>query len=320
MRISRPFVLCMGLALGSFALAMPTMAIAGGPDTRPVSWLSPSGGDVLRPDRGGYDWYLGFDAGLTWSMFQNGPLVYYTSNPYNPRHARIGSVDEGNGIGFYLGATADFPVSDALGIMLKLHYHTRAGAFDEATDTREIHQGTSTGLTTILHNQTNWTFNYLGFDVLLRIDLGDTGPYFMIGPSFQGLLSNSAELDQEIVQPDDIYYLEDVNGFDDIVNNYRTSSSTEEVSGLEGFRIDAKAGFGWRVELTRDLQLVPELAFAYPLTKLVDSGFTPESEDAGVLPVWTNDNSVDNTLVTTNNDFNMMTVFFTVGLRWRIGS
>jgi hypothetical protein len=312
-------VLCVGLALGSIVFAMPGTAAEGGPDSRPVSWLTPSGGDVLRPDRGGdYHWYLGVDAGLTWSMFQNGPLAYYTSNPYNPRYLRVGSVDEGHGMGFYLGATADFPVSDALGIMLKLHYHTRAGAFDETTDTREIHPQTGTGLTTVWRDQTNWTFHYLGFDVLLRIDLMESGPYFMIGPSFQGLLSNSAELDQEIVQPNDIYYLEDVNGVDDIVNDYRTSSGTEEVAGLKGFRVDAKAGFGWRIELTRSLQLVPEIALAYPLTKLVDTGFNPENENAAILPVWTND--FDEILVESNEDFNMMTVFFTVGLRWRIGS
>lgn len=314
--------LCVGFVLGTFTVTLPLHAAFHDPGKKPSSWLARDGGDVLRPDRGGdaYHWYLGIDGGLTWSTFQNGPLAYYTSNPHNPRYVLPSSVDGGNGIGFYLGATADFPVSDMLGIMLKLHYHTRTGVFDETTDMREVHPDTQTGLTSVMHNETEWSFNYLGFDVLLRIDLGDTGPYFMVGPSFQSLMSNSAKLDQAIVQPDDIYYYEDVNGFDDIVNFLTEASSTEEVAGLVDFRVDLKAGFGWRFDLSESLQLVPELALAYPLTKLVDDGYTPDviADPAGVLPSWGNSNGV--TLVETNPDFNMMTVFFTVGLRWRIGS
>jgi hypothetical protein len=314
--------LCVGVVLGTFAFTLPLQAAIHDPGKKAVSWLARDGGDVLRPDRGGdgYHWYLGIDGGLTWSTFQNGPLAYYTSNPHNPRYVIPASVDGGNGIGFYLGATADFPVSDALGILLKLHYHSRGGVFDESTDLREIHFDTETGLNTVLRNETEWSFHYVGFDVLLRINLGDSGPYFMVGPSFQSLVSNSAKLDQSIVQPDDIFYYEDVNGFDDVVNFRREASSTEEVAGLVDFRIDVKAGFGWRIELSEGLQLVPELALAYPLTKLVDDGYTPDfaGDPAGVLPSWENSN--EQTLIETNPDFNMMTVFFTVGLRWRIGS
>lgn len=314
-------LVCLLSLPGMLAFTLPLQAAAHDPGTTAVSAPMRDGGDVLLPDRGGYHWYLGFDAGLTYSLFQNGPLAYYTSNPYNPRYPLDGHVDEGNGLGFYLGAAADFPVSDWMGILLKLNYHTRQGAFDETIDTGILHPETTTGLTTVIHNKTDWTFSYLGFDAMLRFDLGETGAYFMVGPSFGYLLSNKAKLDQEIVQPDDIYYSEDVDGQNVIVNFYRTSSSTEEVSGFKDLRIDLKAGFGWRFDLNKKLQLVPELSFAYPLTAMVDKDFSPSLIDPEPAAVsdWPHRDE-DEPIVSTNKDFNMATFFFTLGLRWRIGS
>ncbi|MFZ1730632.1 MAG: outer membrane beta-barrel protein [Bacteroidota bacterium] len=320
MRQLTRMLLCYGLLLGTLALTLPAIAASHDPGKTTTSWMLRDGGDVLRPERGSgaYHWYLGLDAGLTYSMFQNGPLAFYTTNPHNSRYPRPGYVNEGNGLGFYLGATADFPVSDWMGIVLKANYHTRVGSFDETIDLGEIHPLTSTQLTTIINNQTDWTFSYLGFDLLLRFDLGKSGGYFLIGPSFGSLSSNSAKLDQTLVQPDDIYYTEDVNGLDDIVNFYRTASSTEEVAGFMSSRVDLKAGFGWRFDLNEKLQLVPELTLAYPLTSFVDQNFTPTLESAAILD-WGNP-ATGVTYAATNPDFNMTTVFFTLGLRWRIGS
>jgi hypothetical protein len=314
-------LVCLLSLPGMLAFTAPLQAAPHDPGSTAVSGPMRDGGDVLLPDRGGYHWYLGFDAGLTYSLFQNGPLAYYTSNPYNPRYVRAGHVDEGNGLGFYIGAAADFPVSDWMGILLKLNYHTRQGAFDETIDTDELHPETTTGLTTIIHNKTDWTFSYIGFDAMLRLDLGETGAYFMIGPSFGYLLSNKAKLDQDIVQPDDIYYYEDVNGEDLVVNQFRTSSSSEEVAGFKDLRVDLKAGFGWRIELNKKLQLVPELSFAYPLTAMVDKKFTPSTTDPepAAISDWTSFFD-GRPIVQTDNDFNAMTFFFTLGLRWRIGS
>ncbi|MBE0645053.1 MAG: outer membrane beta-barrel protein [Bacteroidetes bacterium] len=319
MRQSTRNLLCFCMLFGMLALALPLHAAAHDPGKVKTSWLASDGGDVLRPERssGAYHWYLGLDAGLTYSMFQNGPLAYYTSNPYNPKYPRPGHVNEGNGLGFYLGATADFPVSDWVGIMLKANYHTRMGVFDETLDVGEVDPQTTTGLTTVIRNQTDWTFTYLGFDLLLRFDINESA-YFMIGPSFGSLSSNSATLDQELIQPSDLYYVEDINGIDDIVNFYRTASSTEEVAGFLGTRVDLKAGFGWRFELNEGLQLVPELTLAYPLSSFVDKDFTPGLESAGVFHWLSGETGLP--IVENNNDFNMITVFFTLGLRWRMGS
>ncbi|MFA6233805.1 MAG: outer membrane beta-barrel protein [Bacteroidota bacterium] len=320
MRQLTRMLLCFGLLLGTLAFTLPAYAVLHDPGKTPTSWLTRDGGDVLRPERGSgaYHWYLGLDAGLTYSMFQNGPLAYYTSNPYNPRYPRPGHVNEGNGLGFYLGATADFPVSDWMGIVLKANYHTRVGVFDETLDLGEVDPQSSTGLTTVIRNKTNWTFTYIGFDLLLRFDISESGAYFIVGPSFGSLSSNSAKLDQELVQPDDLYYVEDINGQDDIVNFYRTASSTEEIAGFESTRVDLKAGFGWKFELNERLQLVPELTLAYPLSSFVDKDFTPGTTTTGVFDWPSSLTSLY--IVETNPDFNMITVFFTLGLRWRIGS
>jgi hypothetical protein len=279
-------------------------------------------GDVLRPKgaSSGYSWFIGLDGGLTWSSFMNGPLNYYIPNPHNPRYVLPGMVNEGNGIGFYLGATVDLPLSDIFGVVFKGNYHTRVGAFNEVTDMQEIHPETETNLTTLLGNETEWSFNYLAFDVLLRINLGSAPAYLLVGPSFGFLNSNKAKLDQRIVQPDDIYYTEDVNGFDEVVNEFRTASNSAEVKGFMDSRIDLKFGVGWWIELNPDLYLTPEITLAWPLTSFVNADYLSQdhipTEPAEVYRFWSNTN--ERTLAETNKDFNMLTAFFTIGLRWRI--
>ncbi len=322
-------VLCCCLLLGTLAFTLPVTAASHDPGKISTSWLMRDGGDVLRPERGsgGYHWFIGLDAGLTYSMFQNGPLAYSTINPHNPRYYLPAFVNEGSGLGFYFGATADFPVSDWIGIMLKANYHTRNGSFDESFDLEEVHPLTETGLTTIVQNQTDWTFTYLGFDLLLRFDIGESGVYFIVGPSVGSLLSNSAALEQSLAQPDDIYYTENVSGQDDIINFYRTASSTEEIAGFKDTRLDIKFGIGWRYDLSETLQLVPELSLAYPVSSFVD--VIDQERQLIVSPLevvepplisdWGNI-LTERTYVSTNPDFNLTTVFFTLGLRWRIGS
>lgn len=302
----------------------PPPAVSNGIDEEHPWTLSlrSDGGDVLRPKRasGDYSWYIGLDAGLTYSSFMNGPLTFYMPDPYNPRYVLPAVADEGSGLGFYVGAAVDLPLSEMFGIVLKGNYHTRNGSFDETSDLFEIHPDTETGLTSVFNNKTDWTFTYLGFDVLGRINLGSSPVYLLVGPSFGFLNSNTAKLDQTIVQPDDIYYLEDVGGFDDIINEFQTASVEQEVEGFESSRIDLKFGAGVWIELSPDLYLTPELTLAYPLTTFVDEEFLSATHDATkpaeVGSVWFN--SLGRELASTNKDFNMLTAFFTIGLRWRM--
>jgi hypothetical protein len=54
-------------------------------------------------------------------------------------------------------------------------------------------------------------------------------------------------------------------------------------------RVDIKGGFGTWIPISKTLFLTPELTLNYPLTKLQSS-----------------------------IDYNMFTIFFTVGLRWKM--
>ena len=327
--------LCPLLILGCLLMAAPGTARAHDPEKRTTLTLFGDGGDVLRPERSegsDYVWYFGFDAGLTYSRFQDGPVSYYMPNPYhagNPETGFIiplpfplqGTGDEGDGFGLYLGLTADFPLSTALGLVVKGNYHTRMGSFSALTDIGEIHPDTETDLTTVFEHETDWTFNYLGFDVLLRIEPFDVPIYAMIGPSFGFLSSNTAELNQRIVQPDDIYYTEYVNGQVDIVNEFRTVSAEEEVAGFLDTRTDLKLGLGLRIALTPTLSLVPEAAVSIPLSSFVDRFY-----DAGTDPGVATENAAlydwrhlyRGEVGEMNPDFNVITSFVTIGLRWHI--
>lgn len=328
--------LCLGVILGMTLVVLPPPAAADGPQRGGSSWLSADGGDVLRPYRGGdaYHWYLGIDAGLTYSRFQDGPASYYMPNPYhadNPTptlllphpYALLAVADEGTGMGFYLGITADFPVGEFFGIVLKGNYHTRAGSFTGLTDLGEIHPDTQTGLTTVLDHQTDWTFNYFGFDLLLRIEPFEAPLYMLIGPSFGFLSSNTASLEQRIVQPNDIYYTEWIDGQVDIVNEFQSASAEEEVAGFKDMRTDLKFGLGYRIDLTPTLSLVPEAVVSVPLGTFVDrvyqeNALPGEITERAALFDWSD--SFNQPIGVTNPDFNVITTFLTLGLRWRIGS
>ncbi|MBN1447040.1 MAG: outer membrane beta-barrel protein [Bacteroidetes bacterium] len=339
MRLPLRSCLCSLLIMGIVALALPASAAAHDPEKRRTLTLFGDGGDVLRPERDGksdYVWYIGLDAGLTYSRFQNGPVSWFTPNPYHVNNPMYGlfyespfphafplfaAANEGDGIGLYFGLTLDFPLNDVFGIVLKGNYHNRTGKFSLTTDTREIHPDTETDLTTIFEHETDWSFNYLGFDLLLRIQPFDFPLYGLIGPSIGLLSSNTAKLTQRIAQPDDIYYTEWVNDEVDIVNEFRSASSEEEVTGFLGTRTDLKLGLGYWIPLTPSLSLVPEIAVAVPLGKFIDRVYDANppagsiSDDAGLID-WTN--SLNEPIVTTNQDFNVITSFITIGLRWHI--
>ncbi len=297
--------------------------------------LFAQGGDVLRPGRRGgttptspstpSTWYLGVDAGLTWSQFMNGPLSYYTPNPYFPPslfydyldYALPATVDEGSGIGFAVGATIDYAASPGLGLQLRAYYNRRAGSFDESTDLLEVHTDTQTGLTTILRDKTDWTFDHFNLDLLARIQLAPESFYVLVGPSIGFLVGNEATLMQEIVQPGDIYYQEANYVSTPTERELKTAGMSHEVSGFSSTRIDLRAGIGTWIPIADDLFLTPELTLSYPLTKMVSAAVPSAQElpEAALMPRL-NSNLVQ--LSPQNESFNMMTVMFTLGLRWRI--
>lgn len=317
-------IACLGALLGMSLVALPPAANAGGPDRPSPSWLSADGGDVLRPERGGgdYHWYLGLDAGLTWSQFQNGPVSFYTPNPHNSKYPLQATFDEGNGIGFLIGAALDLPLSDAFGFMARLNYHTRAGSSTTSTFPvpafRYLPDGSAEAVDATMEDQVDLTFSHFALDLLLRIQLQEDAWYLFFGPSFAAILSNKAELEQRIVAPDDIYYVEEFIDGDDIVNNFRTADASTELSGFAEGRFDLKVGIGTWIPLSDNLYLTPEIALAWPLLKLVDENYAHDQngriEDNAAVFERTAP------FIENNDDFNMMTVFFTLGLRWRIGS
>lgn len=282
------------------------------------------GGDVLRPSRASAEsgWALGLDAGLTYAMFQNGPVSFYSPNPFPlmPRGllgvSMQSTVDEGNGFGFYVGGTADYSVNHWFGIQAKLNYHQRKGVFDRNTDLGEVHPDTQTGLTTILRDEVDWTFNYLGIDLLARIQIADDTWYILIGPSFNSLLSNKAKLTQTIIQPDDIFYYEQPTA-PYVINNYQQAQTNSEVKGFESLHVDVKAGIGGWFPLSDNLYFTPELCLSYPISKLVKSdhvdNFAPDVAAEPSAIFWRLNPDIGN-----DKDFNMVTVTFTLGLRWKL--
>jgi outer membrane protein with beta-barrel domain len=290
------------------------------------------GGDVLRPgakSSDGYTWFLGLDAGLTYSMFQNGPINFFTRNDSrNFIDDVIGStVDDGSGIGFYIGATADFPVNDDVGIVLKANYHSRAGSFENNILIEHVYIGEIFDYRDVtFQDDVDWSFQYIGFDILARIQLEEQAWYLLAGPSIGYLIGNTATVTQSIVAPDNVYYRE----ADQTTTNQITSISGEgEVDGFSSLRIDLKVGVGTWFEISDKLFLTPELTLAYPLTSMVDRSdpdYQSYQEASYIYNRAVSYSDIDplsamqipTEYLDSNSDFNMITIFLTVGLRWQM--
>ena len=320
MHVIRTLLLYLVLLPG---MVTPAEAAAGAHDP-PVQGMTTGGadgGDVLRPARAGgaYTWFLGFDAGLTYSMFGNGPLSYYSPNPYVPYFPLSATFDEGNGFGFILGAAADFPLSDIFGIAPRISYNTRSGSSTYSVypvPAVIIDPGGNYEVNSTMEDNIDWTFSHISIDLLLRIQLLKESLYLKAGPALSAILSNKAELTQNITKPDGVYYFEDMNGELIIVHNYRTASSSGEVEGFESSRLDLLIGIGTWIPLTKDLLLTPELMYALPLSQIAKDAYVDDlvgHTDASSAVYQRSIPYIQN-----NRDFNMSSFLLTVGLRWRI--
>ena len=266
---------------------------------------SPPGGDVLRPKREGpseFRWYLGLDAGLTWSNFYNGPATIFAPNPYFQNHPFwVGTndiswvpfdVSSGNGLGFTVAGVVDLGFTKYFGLVGKLNYHTRAGSFDQtATVNADVYlNGQWTNADISYRDKHDWRFDFIGFDLLARIQIIPESWYVLVGPSFSSLSKNTFTYNKSLLGPQGMYFLEESTLGGLGTPNQRTSmSGTWEAPNLESTRVDLKIGTGIWIPLTEKMFLTPELTFAYPMTKL-------QSE----------------------MDYNMFTFFATVGLRWQM--
>jgi hypothetical protein len=260
------------------------------------------GGDVLRPDRSGpseFKWYLGIDAGPTYSSFSKGPFGILIPNAYTNLIVYQGfsqlllpPINSGNGIGFDVGGTIDLGFTPHFGLVGKISYHTRSGTFDQTTSSDETDYFTQVPYVLTLNNHVDWTLNFLSFDLLARIQFQPESWYFLIGPSFSSLSSNKLKWTNTIVNPSDKYYIEvpsATNPSPNVDHQIRGLSFDGEVTSLNKTRTDIKGGFGTWIHLSKTLSFTPELTIAYPLTKLQS-----------------------------NTTYNMFTIFFTVGLRWKM--
>lgn len=253
------------------------------------------GGDVLRPEGGKSPWFIGIDGGITYSSFSGGPVqLGPLKNPYRPtvptaqRWALVGS---GNGLGFYIGGAVDFPLSKSVGLVGKLNYHTRSGKFSSTT--REISPPRlipPVPADTIDYAQdTQWTFNYIGFDVLLRFQLIEKSFYLIGGPSFSSLSKNTVKLDEKIMTPFHYYVEDDPLLPNPLTRQLVTLSSETEIVNVKSSRFDFKIGAGTWIPISDKLFLTPEVMFALPITKFSD-----------------------------DFEYKMMTLFATIGLRWQM--
>lgn len=305
------------------ALMLPLLVIALAPvdaaadpplrDEYRITTLFP-GGDVLRPGPKSEDghFYLGFDLGLTYSTFQDGPVSFYSPNPYFEQFPLESTVHDGSGVGYYIGLTADIPINETFGIVGKLNYHARNGSFDRTTDSIPVVTPQGEVLAA-WRDEVDWAFNYVGVDLLLRVQLVEESLYLLLGPSLGFLTGNNANLTQTILT-DGVFYQEEAFPQDPLVNQLTEANSDGEVEGFSSTRVDIKFGLGSWFHLSDNLYLVPEAMVAFPLTQFTDVQSYGPNEDLPDAALF--DRQIP--FIIENEDFNMLTFFFTVGLRWQL--
>ncbi len=263
-------------------------------------------GDVLHPGKPSQiKVYLGFEGGLTYSMF-SGTFVFITPNPYQPQRGTFlwAPFDGGSGLGFMIGGNIDIAFTDQIGVMAKIYYNTRRGVFTRNFDFPNFYVDPNTGYPASANtdNELDWTLEYTSIDLLLRYQVTPEALYLFGGLAYSRMSTNKAEFTQTIVRPVDIEYLDDAD-FPTGERQARTSGTLEPFRSGEDLlsetRIVLKLGAGWWIKVGDKMFLTPEISAGIP----INTFFKTKGNDLLQIPA---------------SEMNYITLFATLGLKFEL--
>lgn len=169
-------------------------------------------------------------------------------------------ANDGKGIGAAIGLKAFIPLSDALMISPRIVYEGRNGTFTANPETYPILGQNNTVENLILTKQFKATMSTIGADLFLTWNLTETGLYLAGGPSIASIISQRFVQTESISSPSGVKYLNNNTPDQEVLNS--------DLNITKSLQVLAKIGAGYRISLSSQFTLNPEVMYGIPLTKL----------------------------------------------------
>jgi outer membrane protein OmpA-like peptidoglycan-associated protein len=241
--------------------------------------------------------YIGLELGLTWSTLTGSDNFQY---PYDwPFMDDFTSPERGlliknlgSGFGFLAGGVVDLRLSDAVGLVGKLNFHTNHTGSSETEQFYCKHTDPFTLLTdSALTNQTreySSTLSYFSGDLMLRVQFVEDGLYGLAGIGSSFLVGNSLEQSFSVeAGTNDCQFLTSSGALTGIRSFTVGSRSTSDF--FNSNREDFKVGLGTYIPLSDGMVLSPELIASIPFTSYLasDTAAVYENSKIDIPSLWT---------------------------------
>lgn len=156
-------------------------------------------------------------------------------------HSGSDLQESGNGFGIFLGAQADMSFSESIGLVAGMvFYDNRSGSYSES--------GTSQGIQ--YDADADVSLSYFQIEALFKYKL-PSKVYFVFGPVLG--FNEESEIEFEINYP-----------------QYNQSSKSKQTLKNTQTRFELKMGGGYEIPLSNKIDIVPQLAFGYGLSNVVE--------------------------------------------------
>jgi len=226
--------------------------------------------------------YIGFELGLTGSALTGSknffyPYYYpYVTDPTVSYTAGLNFENLGSGLGLHIGGVVDLSLSDLIGLVGKVNFHTNNTSKTEAVSYWcKDPSGFDSALTTLTSDYSA-TLSYVTADLLFRIQFAPESFYGLVGLGSSILVGNSFKGSTDVAAGTNdcqfLYYDPTLGGFSSQTGQRHIDiSSLSESDYYNTNREDIKLGIGTIIPLSDGLILTPELVASIPLTPLFTS-------------------------------------------------
>jgi len=164
----------------------------------------------------------------------------YTGLNFNI-HSGSDLQESGSGVGFLIGAQADMSFNESIGLLAGFaFYDNRSGSYSES--------GTTSGVQ--YDADVDVSLSYFQIEALFRYKL-PSNIYFVFGPELG--FNEESEVEVEVNYP-----------------QYNQSTKSKQTLKNTQTRFELKAGAGYEIPLSRNIDLVPQITFGYGLSNVIE--------------------------------------------------
>ncbi|MGE5398924.1 MAG: outer membrane beta-barrel protein [Ignavibacteriales bacterium] len=166
-------------------------------------------------------------------------------------------IESGNGFGFVIGGTVDMSFTPTIGLITNMQfYDNRSGSRTEESTRNYRDQQTGASVTSNVSVENSVSLAYFLIEPLFKLNLPNSGFYFVMGPSVGFNVEGSGEQTTSETFPPAY------------ANNNTKETAKIKYNDLLA-RFELKLGAGLDIPIASGLYLTPQVSFGYGITNVM---------------------------------------------------